>query len=118
MGRPRKKIVELPPAKYKAVEEIKSKKVADYRPTPTSATLEEAKAILRGRYEKRKFVVSSVRRYGKYWFTVNFEGRGPSGLESVLCNWPYIRGVSTEAEAQRILRGDVEKILKENRRKK
>ena len=79
---------------------------------------EEAKAILRRRYEKRGFLVSSVRRYGKYWFTVNFEGRGPSGLESVLCNWPYIRGVSTEAEAQRILRGDVEKILKENRRKK
>jgi len=118
MGRPRKKIVEVAPPKYKAVEAIKSRKSADYRPNPISATLEEAKIILRKRYEKRGFIVSCVRRYDKYWFTVNFEGKGPGGLEQVLANWPYIDGVNTEVEAQKKLRKDVDRILKENRRKK
>ena len=116
MGR-RKKPEPLP-KHHEAVKAAKSKKVASYRPSPTSATLEEAKEILRKRYEKRGFVVSQVRRFDRFFFTVNFVGKGPMGLEQVLCNWPNIGGAKTEAIVEKKLHKGVEKILEENRRRK
>jgi len=112
-----KKIPESIPKHHKVAEDNKSKKLNSYRPSPTCATLEEAKIILRNRYEKRGFDISTIRKFDKYWFTVSFKGKGPHGVEQVLCNWPYINGVSTEAEAQKKIRKDVDRILKENRRK-
>lgn len=55
--------------------------------------MEEAKNILRRRYEERGFVVKQIRRSGNQLnvcFGLKEDGRGagPGGLESVLCNWP------------------------------
>ena len=112
----KKRIKEEPPAHYQAVEAIKSKKAHDYRPSPDKATLSEAKAILRARYEKLGFEVSSIRRMDE-WFSVNFKGNGPSNMESILCNWPYRDGVKTKEAAQKVLHKSVDRILKENKKK-
>jgi hypothetical protein len=111
----RRKIEPEPPKHHQVVAELKSLRSPDYRPKPTYASVEEAKLLLRKRYEKRGFEVKRVNRYDKSWFTVSFEpGKGPSGLESVLCNWPYINDLPTSIEAENFLRRDVLKVLEEN----
>lgn len=66
--------------------------------------IDEAKKILRNRYESRGYVVKQVRRSGSQ-FNVCFgqteagKGAGPGGLESILCNWPRTdAGVQEELE--------------------
>lgn len=110
----KKKAPELP-KNHQVLAEEKGRKHKDYRPSPIYASILEAKAILRDRYEKRGFPVLRVHRYDNDWFSVSFElGCGPGHLDSVLCNWPYINGLPTDEAAQNFLRKDVVDILKEN----
>ncbi len=55
--------------------------------------IDEAKQILRNRYESRGYKVRQIRKSGDqlnvcFGQKANGKGAGPGGLESVLCNWP------------------------------
>ena len=73
--------------------------------------------MLRTRYVDRGFEVQRVNRFDKGWFTVSFkEHQGPGGVDSVLCNWPYLDGVKMADQAKAIVRERDRQTLKDQPR--
>jgi len=102
------------PRNHQAAQTQRDKKLPSYRPTPIYTSVEEAKMLLRARYVDRGFDVQRVNRFDKGWFTVSFkEHQGPGGVDSVLCNWPYLDGVKTADQAKAILKERNHQALKD-----
>ena len=127
MGRRKKE--EPKPKKYKAVQEIERKKDKSFRPNEFMASVDEAKEILRKRYESRNLEVSRVTRFSSSGFMVSFKDqKGPHGLDSVLCNWPYLEGADSREAAEKLLKQerratgkeapDLKAIMKDPKRRK